>query len=326
MATIGKMVGVSQVTVSRALSDPSKVSKSTLRLINEAIEATGFVPNRIAGALASQRSGLITALVPSITNIVYANLLHAFSNVMREQGYQIMVSETGFALIDEEKLIATHLSRRPDGVLLTGVHHTDMSRRMLLNAYIPVVEFWDITETPIDCCVGFSHYEAGVMVAEFAVAAGYKAGATMTTADQRTGRRRDGFATRFAQLTGTPVVQIDYPPGPATIGLGREVLRQLVDVHGFRNGLVFASSDMFAHGLLVEASHRGLRVPEEIAVVGFGNQDFSADIEPSLTSVHIDRLELGRTAAQALLTRLNGDSDLERVIALDYKIVRRKSA
>ncbi|MEC7669415.1 MAG: LacI family DNA-binding transcriptional regulator, partial [Pseudomonadota bacterium] len=78
METVGRMAGVSQVTVSRALSDPSKVSAKTMRKIQDAIAATGFVPNAIAGALASNKSKLITALVPSITNIVYSSMIRSF--------------------------------------------------------------------------------------------------------------------------------------------------------------------------------------------------------------------------------------------------------
>ncbi|MGB0904372.1 MAG: LacI family DNA-binding transcriptional regulator, partial [Mangrovicoccus sp.] len=96
MATIGKLAGVSQVTVSRALSHPEKVSPATLQRIQDAIRMTGFVPNALAGALASKKSCLITALVPSITNVVYSSLLHGFSDILRAEGYQMMVSETGF--------------------------------------------------------------------------------------------------------------------------------------------------------------------------------------------------------------------------------------
>src|SRR5690606_25806803 len=95
MADIGRLAGVTQVTVSRALSTPSKVSPQTLERIRDAIRRTGYVPNALAGALASSRSRLIAALVPSVTNIVYSSLLHAFSDIMWSHGYQIMLSEVG---------------------------------------------------------------------------------------------------------------------------------------------------------------------------------------------------------------------------------------
>ncbi|MCS6758013.1 MAG: LacI family DNA-binding transcriptional regulator [Candidatus Devosia euplotis] len=134
--------------LSRALSAPDKVSSQTLQRIHDAIARTGYVSNAVAEALASNKSNLIAALVPSVTNIVYASALHAFSEIMWGHGYQIMLSETGFDLDREERAIATHLSRRPDAILLTGKHHSAGARRMLHNAGIPVVEVWDISDTP----------------------------------------------------------------------------------------------------------------------------------------------------------------------------------
>ncbi|MFT6887857.1 MAG: LacI family gluconate utilization system Gnt-I transcriptional repressor, partial [Paracoccaceae bacterium] len=200
MATVGKIAGVSQVTVSRALSDPSKVSATTLRKIHDAIDITGFVPNAIAGALASSRSQLVTALVPSVTNVMYSALIKAFGARLREAGYQILLSETGFGAAEEETLIRAHLSRRPDAMLLTGIHHSAQTRRMLLGAGIPVVEVWDLTDTPIDICVGFSHVNAGRAVAGEMRARGHAQAAAVTAADERARRRRDAFVAEFEAL------------------------------------------------------------------------------------------------------------------------------
>jgi LacI family gluconate utilization system Gnt-I transcriptional repressor len=320
------MAGVSQVTVSRALSDPHKVSPDTLKRIHEAIRVTGFVPNAIAGALASNRSLLISALVPTITNIVYSSLLHGFSHKMREHGYQIMLSETGFDPFEEEAVLSTHLSRRPDGILLTGVHHTIEARRMLLGANIPVVEIWDVTETPIDCCVGFSHGAAGRAVAEFASACGHQKAACISAGDERALRRREEFSARFTELNGTQVIQINHPEGPATLARGRSALRQLVDVHGFVEGVIFCSSDVQAHGVLIEARKSGIPVPDSISVIGFGDQDFAAHTDPALTTVHVNGDQLGQSAANALLARFRGEQNVESVIDIGFEIIRRDSA
>lgn len=326
MTTVGRMAGVSQVTVSRALSDPSKVSPDTLRRIHEAIQATGFVPNALAGALASRRSNLIAALVPSFTNIVYSSLLHGFSEIMRQNGYQIMLSETGHDPAREQALIETHLSRRPEGVLLTGVHHSPGARRMLIGAGVPVVEVWDVSETPIDCCVGFSHAATGRAAAEFAAQAGYTRAATVTAGDARACRRRDAFAARFKELTGQDVLQMDYALGTATLHHGRVALTELVEQQGFMDGVVFCSSDQYAHGLLTEAKARGLDVPGQIAVIGFGDQDFAAYTYPALTTVRVDRGALGEAAADALLQRFGNDAAGPSVIDVGFQLIRRNSA
>ncbi|MBU3031331.1 LacI family DNA-binding transcriptional regulator [Paracoccus marinaquae] len=326
MASVGRMAGVSQVTVSRALSDPSKVSPETLRRIHEAIEATGFVPNALAGALASRRSRLITALVPSITNIVYSSLLHGFSDIMREHGYQIMLSETGFDPEREQEMIETHLARRPDGMLLTGIHHSAAARRMLIGSGTPVVEVWDITETPIDCCVGFSHAATGAEAAEFAIRAGYRRAATVTAGDQRAQRRRDAFVEGFRAATGEELPAIDFPPGTATLGQGRDSLRRLIEEKGFEAGVIFCSSDQYAHGILTEAMARNLRVPDQIAVIGFGDQSFAEHTFPSLTTVRIDRDALGKAAAKALLDRFENRPLKTSTINVGFEIIKRASA
>lgn len=324
MATVGRLAGVSQVTVSRALSEPDKVSAETLRRIRQAIEQTGFVPNAIAGALASQRSRLISALVPSLTNVVYSSFVTTFSDRLRGAGYQLLLSETGFTAEEEEKAIASHLSRRPDAILLTGIHHSAQARRMLLGADIPVVEVWDITDTPIDMCVGFSHGEASRAVADHVRGKGYTLAATVTANDERAHRRRDAFAARFTALGGDPVTAHDCT-GPASLASGRAALANLIDNKGFGRGVVFCSSDVLAQGVLIEAQARGIAVPGDIAVIGFGDQEFAAHLEPALTTVHVDRDRLGKDAADTILARLGGGEKQHLVVDLGFEIVTRKS-
>lgn len=325
MADIGRLAGVTQVTVSRALSTPEKVSSETLQRVRNAIRQTGYVPNALAGALASSKSNLISALVPSITNVVYSSMLHAFSEIMRGHGYQIMVSETGADVEREEQALAAHLSRRPDAVLLTGVKHGASVRRMLVNAAIPVVEIWDLTGTPIDCCVGFSHTEAGHVAADFAMDAGYRHAATITAGDERARRRRDAFAARFGKLSGTMPLAVDFDHS-ASLGAGRQALAQLLEQGAPKGMVIFCSSDQSAQGVLVEAQARGLSVPGDIAVIGFGDQEFAASTEPGLTSIRIDRHVLGRVAANALVDRFAGAEALETVHDIGFELIRRGSA
>lgn len=325
MEMVGRIAGVSQVTVSRALRDPSKVSPPTLKRINDAIAVTGFVPNALAGALASRRSKLISTLVPSITNITYSSMVKTFGDEMRAHGYQIMLSECGFDADEEEEVITTHLSRRPDAIMLVGTRHTANARRMLLAAGIPVVEVWDITQSPVDLCIGFSHYEAGRAAARFAIDAGYKRAACATASDERALRRKDAFRAEFFAVAGTPVPEACVE-SEASLEMGRSALTKLIDVDGFRSGLVHCSSDLIAHGVLVEAHARGLAVPDDIGVVGFGDQAFAPHTTPSLTSFRVDRSALGASAARAILGRLGDGTPTQSVTDIGFEIVRRESA
>lgn len=324
METVGRIAGVSQVTVSRALSDSSKVSPATLAKIHEAIAQTGFVPNALAGALASSKSMLISALVPSITNIVYSSMVKAFSDEMRRAGYEILLSETGFSAEEEEKLISAHLSRRPDAMLLTGIHHSAQARRMLLAAEIPVVEVWDITDSPIDLCVGFNHAETGRAAAEFARRKGYPQAGVVSAGDERARRRSEVFVREWERSGGAPVLKMLFD-APASLANGRAALRGLL-AQGFTQGVVHCSSDLLAHGVLIEAQAQGLDVPGQVAVIGFADQPFAAAVEPAITTVRVDLAAFGRAAAQAMLARLGGDRSGPAVIDLGFEIVQRGSA
>ena len=303
MDAIARLTGVSQVTVSRALNHPDKVSPRTLQRITDAVRATGYVPNLVAGALASRRSRLVAALVPSMTNVVYAEMIQTFLNVVRVAGYQVLFGETGHSQAEEETFVRSVLSRRPDGVLLTGIHHTPACRHMLLGAKIPVVELWDVTETPIDICVGFSHAGAGAAVADFVHSKGYRQTAAITADDARALVRQEQFSKTVVER-GLSEPQVVVVEG-ASIGNGRRGLGRLLD-EGFRDGVVVCSSDLLAHGILIEAASRSIAVPQTLSVVGFGDQTFAADTHPALTSVRVDRATLGMKAAEAMLGRLRG--------------------
>ncbi|WP_244271062.1 LacI family DNA-binding transcriptional regulator [Thalassospira sp. GB04J01] len=323
METVGRIAGVSQVTVSRALNDPKKVSAATLKRIQDAIELTGYVPNMVAGALASRRSQLIAALVPSITNVIYSDLMQNFIDVIRGSGYHVLMAETGFSQDEEQAVLSTMLSRRPDGILLTGIHHSPGCKRMLLGAGIPVVEVWDMTENPLDVCIGFSHIKAGEEMAKYAVSHGYEHALIVSAGDERALRRKDSFAAQFSQLTGNAPTEVLYETG-ATIERGRNGLTHGLK-QGFKNGIVMCSSDLLAHGILIEAQSRGLRVPEDIAVLGFGNQNFAPFTLPALSTVEVNRTHLGKQAAEALIARINNQPLPNNSIDIGFEIIARAS-
>ncbi|WP_417813098.1 LacI family DNA-binding transcriptional regulator [Thalassospira alkalitolerans] len=324
MEAVGRLAGVSQVTVSRALNNPSKVSAKTLERIKNAIELTGYVPNMVAGALASKRSHLIVALIPSITNFAYSEFIKHFIQVMRGYGYHVLTAETGLSQEEEESILATMLSRRPDGIMMTGINHSAKCKRMILGSGIPVVEIWDITASPIDTCVGFSHAKSGEETAKFAYEKGYRHALAISAGDERALRRKDAFCDTFNKLTQNQVDEICLP-GQASLELGRSSLAQAIE-NGFKSGVVMCSSDLLAHGVIIEAQTRHLKIPQDIAVIGFGNQNFAAFTAPALTTVKVDRAYLGSQAAKALMTRIDQKPLENKCIDIGFEIVARDSA
>jgi LacI family transcriptional regulator, gluconate utilization system Gnt-I transcriptional repressor len=320
---VARLAGVSTITVSRAVNYPDKVAAKTLEKVNRAIAQTGYVPNLLAGGLASRRTRLIAAIIPAISNLVYAETVQYFSARLNAAGYQVLLGESGYPEKNEQQLLSAILSRRPDGILLTGVNHSPECRRLLLAANIPLVETWDITPTPLDVVVGFDHERIGRAVADFIAAKGFKQVGSVCASDRRARIREKAMIDRFAEHGIAPVITSEVPV-PTDLHKGRLGLSDMLD-QGFETGVVFCSSDILAHGVLTEAQSRGVRIPEQLAVIGFGDQSFAADTYPALTTVRIDRPRMGQQAAKALLARIDGQNLDDPVIDVGYQIIERES-
>jgi LacI family gluconate utilization system Gnt-I transcriptional repressor len=328
LADVAKIARVSPITVSRVLSNPELVAAKTAAHVQRVIARTGYVPNRLAGGLASRKTRLVTAIVPTMANQVFARTVEAFREELLGAGYQLMVGLSGYEDSQEDNLLNAVISRRPDGILLTGVVHSPMLRRQLASARIPVIETWDLTPTPIDMLVGFSHEKVGRAVAEHLIGRGCRRPALILADDQRAHVRRQGFS-EVAAARGCPVVACEVVAAPSTVHSGREGLSRVLAQHTHVDA-IFCSSDLLALGVLLEASARGIRVPEQLAVVGFCNLSFAADTHPALTTVEIDGDAIGRRAARLLLERIEGsESDLPmraRVVDIGFRLLQRDSA
>ena len=323
LSDVAKLAGVSPITVSRVLNQPELVSAATTEKVQVAISRTGYVPNLLAGGLASRRSRLIAVIIPSIVSPIYAETVRFLIDQLGSSGYQVLLGESGYSIENEEKIILAILSRRPDAIFLTGTVHSSESRRRLLNAKIPVVETWDITPTPLDVVVGFPHEDVGRAVAEYLVGKGYRRMGTLMAEDRRAHVRKRGFLEVLDRhgITDVPGVVVTAPPN---LMLGRIGLSQLFE-SGFKSGAIFCSSDTLAHGILTEAQSRGLAVPNDVAVIGFGDQSFSEHIFPALSTVRIDRAKIAKQAAEAMIARIEGRTDINNIIDVGFKVIERKT-
>ncbi len=323
LSDVAKLAGVSAITVSRALNTPAAVSPDTLERVRSAITRSGYVPNLMAGGLASNRSRLVAALVPTIAGIVFLETVQALTDALAQAGYQVILGQSGYTGEREDALIDAIVGRRPDGIVLTGIMHSPEARRRLLASGIPVVETWDITPTPIDMIVGFSHEKVGAQVADYLHGKGYRRPAMVVADDHRAMLRRTGFQQRSAAL-GLPDVPVCVVPAPSSLGSGRS---GFADLQARCPGadVVFCSSDMIAHGVMTEAQARGMSMPEDVAVMGFGDLSFAAHTHPMLTTVHIDGTGMGSQAARFILDRVEGRDVGLRVRDLGFSIVERAS-
>jgi LacI family gluconate utilization system Gnt-I transcriptional repressor len=314
------MAGVSPITVSRVFNRPEMVAAGTLEHVRRVIERTGYVPNMLAGGLASRRTRFVAAIVPAISSQIFSESIQSLTDRLWESGYQVLLGTSGYPTSREESLLAAILSRRPDGIFLTGISHSSGSRRRLVAANVPIVEVWDLTPTPVDMLVGFSHEKVGQAVAEYLVGKGHRRFGVISADDARAEVRRMGFLS-VLEKNRIDDVQTVHVPAPSNFRLGREGLARLLD-RGSLPRAVFCSSDTLAHGVLIEAQARGLSVPGDLAIVGFADLDFAAHTFPPLSTVRIDRPAIGRRAAEALLGRIEG-RPVERIVDIGFHVMER---
>ena len=225
---MAKLAGVSPITVSRVFNQPEMVATGTFEHVRRVIERTGYVPNLLAGGLASRRTRFVAAIVPAISSQIFSESIQSLTDRLWESGYQVLLGTSGYPTSREESLLAAILSRRPDGIFLTGISHSAKSRRRLVAANIPIVEVWDLTPSPVDMLVGFSHEKVGQAVAEFLVASGHRCFGVITADDARAEVRRMGFLS-VLEKNRIDDVQTVYVPAPSNFRLGREGLARLLE-------------------------------------------------------------------------------------------------
>jgi LacI family gluconate utilization system Gnt-I transcriptional repressor len=316
---VAREAGVSPITASRALSNPSLVSDKTIARVQAAVDATGYIPNLLAGGLKSKRSLMVAALVPTIAVAQFLPTVQALTEALHAAGYQLILGQSGYDHSREDALLNTMISRRPDGIVVTGLVHSQAARERLRRLGIPVVETWDLSDRPVDMLVGFSHLKVGSAVAGYFLGKGWQRLGIATGDDHRASVRRDGFVSTLGRDVPTAVV-----PAPSNLALGRRALGQLLQQEPALQA-IYCSSDPLAHGVMVEAQARGLRIPEDLAVCGFGDADFAAHTQPSLTTVHVDGAAIGRLAAQLIVERCRGQTVDRRVVDVGFRIVERQS-
>jgi LacI family gluconate utilization system Gnt-I transcriptional repressor len=321
---VAKAAGVSAITVSRALREPDRVAEETRRTVARAISKLGYVPDLVAGALASRKSRIVGAIVPTIAGAMFADTVQGMSDAVHAEGYQLLLGAHGYDLAEELALVQAFIGRRADGLIVTGVQHAAATRRILAGAGVPVVETWDLSRTPLDMTVGFSNYRAAKAMAEHLRTRGYRRLAFVSgplRAHDRSRPRRDGFR---AGAGAAPIVELHMPEG-SHMRSGAEAIVELL-ARDAKIDAVFFVNDTMAAGALMECTRRGWATPGRVAIAGFGDFEVAGAVAPALTTVRISGYEIGRRAALMLTARLAGKAVSPTTVDLGFEIVARESA
>lgn len=325
MSDVARAAGVARVTVSRVLSDPDSVAAATRAAVQDAVARLGYVPNLNAGTLASSRSRIVGAIVPTLSNAWFADTMHGVSKVLGAAGYQLLLGQTGYDIDAEDRLVDAFIGRRVDAIVLTGTSHHERIRPKLRATGIPTVECWDLCRDPIDMVVGFSNEATGQAVAEHLLARGCRRFGFLGADEDRSRKRLQGFRAALARA-GVRQVAVGTVSPPSSIDDGAEGLAKLLAGKPTLQA-VFCSNDTLALGALLESRRRGLRVPEDLSVVGFSDLPVAAACFPALTTVRIDSRRLGERIGELLELRLRRDPPATaRIHDLGFSMAIRDSA
>ncbi|QFS84246.1 HTH-type transcriptional regulator GntR [Roseivivax sp. THAF40] len=319
---VSEASGVSEMTVSRVLRNRGDVSGATREKVLEAAKSLGYVPNKIAGALASQRVNLVAVIIPSLRNMVFPEVMSGISAVLEDTDLQPVVGVTDYLPEKEERVLYEMLSWRPSSVIIAGLEHSDASRAMLAASGIPVVEIMDTDGTPIDAMVGISHRRAGREMAQAILKAGYTNIGFLGTKmplDHRARKRFEGFTETLAKA-GVEVMDQEFYSGGSALAKGREMTEAILE-RTPELDFIYYSNDMIGAGGLLYCLDKGIDVPGQIGLAGFNGVELLDGLPRKLATMDAARTEIGRKAAEIVAALVeNPDAEIDRIVELTPKV------
>ncbi|WP_244446813.1 LacI family DNA-binding transcriptional regulator [Rhizobium sp. YS-1r] len=324
LASIAERVGVSVNTVSRALRAPNTVRVELRRRINAAMEELNYVPNRLAGGLSGTRSDIVGVVVTSLYYSEFASIVDTLQSALLEQDLQVMLANTRYNPDQEVRLVRSILSWRPAAVAIIGVDHPPKVVELLNASGIPIIEMWDVGGEVIDTAVGMDHASIGAAQATHLIAEGYARLAfvgSLRENDRRAQKRLHGAETAVV-AAGLPEIVRFTAQQNGSPDLGERLTHELLEQRPEVDAIV-CNSDVVAFGALRALKRRGRRIPGEIGVIGFGDNEASSCVSPSLTTIRPDRERIGKLTAEAILARINDGAPKTTVV--DWELIIRES-
>lgn len=308
LADVAALAGVSKMTASRALRQAKDVSKANIERVGQAAAQIGYVGNPLATSMSSQRSNLVGVVVPSLTNIVFAEVLSGIADGLEGSGLQPVFGVTDYRQDKEYDILRNMLSWRPAGLIVTGLDQPETTRQLLLQADLPIVQIMDLDGDAIDGCVGLSHVEAGAAMAKALVGSGRRRFGYVGCAlnkDTRAAKRLQGFISGLEQA-GLTLVGSQTSDAPSSVQTGRSITGQLLrDCDGL-DCIYFSNDDMAAGGLF-HCIAQGISVPDTVALAGFNGLDIVKALPTSIATSHTPRRQIGETAVLHIIAAVKAN-------------------
>jgi len=304
---VAELAGVSTATVSRVINGSSDVKQPVRQRVQDAIERLQYLPHAGARALATRRSGTVGAIIPTLSNAIFAEGINAFERASQELGYSLILAVSHQDLQLEDKLVKNMIERGVEGLLLVGNEHNEHTLSLLAQSSVRHVCTWAYDATASAPNIGFDNALAMHDVVDHLVGLGHRQIgmlAGLTQFNDRALKRLDGTRQRLLHhglnLPPERIVEVPY-----SISESREALAGLLST-----GItaLVCGNDVIAYGALLEAQKMQVSVPDELSIVGFDDLSLSAELNPPLTTVHVGATAMGDASAKALIQAVQQSS------------------
>jgi LacI family gluconate utilization system Gnt-I transcriptional repressor len=322
LSKIAEAAGVSKMPVSRVLRDADGFSEATRERVMREVERSNYLPNRLAAAFGpASNSTLVGVCVPRLSSHLFGLVLESVDRSFQRFGYQTIIGSHYQSPDEEERWLKSILSWRPAGVLLTNKSHTNGTHKLLGESDIPVVELWNLNTSPLDMSVGFNEFDSGFQMSQHAILKGYsKAGILGANQDgiSNLPERFDGFSQGFRDKGGKVVRQelLNDLPGFYAGYYGTEnLLNHTQDID-----MIYYQNDTMALGGLTWCQRKGMRIPEDIGIAGWGGHEAASILVERLTTTTVPMRQIGKLSAEVLFRKLRNEAYNE-VTAVPTKLV-----
>ena len=314
LVDVAAAAGVSKMTASRALRSDKDVSEANVEKVKRAAREIGYYGNHLASSLSSKRTDLIGVVVPSLSNIVFPQVMSGVTDALKGSTLQPVFGVTDYDSEAEYDIIRNMLSWRPAGLIVAGLDQPDDTRKLLADAGIPIVQIMDCDGDPVDACVGFSQTGAGHNMASALLTTGRRrfgyVGHNLDK-DLRAAKRKKGFhdALReqgldFIDTIDGSHLQEDVATLPA-IACGRSMTAELLTRQPDLDCIHFSNDDL-AFGGLCHCIAADIDVPVEVALAGFNGLSLLEGFPGKIATSRTARREIGETAAKVILETVEG--------------------
>jgi len=322
---VAERAGVSVNTASRAINNKPDINLETKKRVLQIAKELGYIRNAAAVALRTKKTGTIGVVIADNRNPFYAEVLNGMEEAAREKNYHIILANTQRDYKKEEEAINLLLAKRVDGLLITPVQDRDDDIKNLINANIPfVIVGRDFENIEVEA-VYSNEVKGGFLATEYLIKKGHKRIALIDGFLYKSPARGrlEGYK-RALKKYGISLDDDLLSVGDIDVKDGYERTNQLFEKE-LDFTAIFAYNDMMAFGAMQAIKEKGLRIPEDIGLVGYDDIPFSSLISPSLSTIRLKKQELGAESLKLLLSRINRGHKKTKKIMLDVELQIRET-